>query len=235
MIAPIKYRIYMMCFLMFFLFSRESFSQQVGMSFSFFFPKNGYFSTPVSPFSLRGIGIHPTKFFSIESGFSLYRMSGMNVTELPFESKDPLMGPMFSIFVPLEGVLEASAGNLVFRAKGGGFAFYNFDNHVNYGNLDRAMARHYQWEIANANLDYDNKIGFGYMVGAEIIVYFTKQFGINLEVNYLVGGADLGLHGKVTGGNTIDGIETIEVDYPESRLDFTGWEITIGILFNTKK
>ena len=62
-------------------------SQEIGMSFSFFFPKNGYFSTPISPFSIRGIGIHPTNFFSIETGFSLYRMSGMNVINLPFESK----------------------------------------------------------------------------------------------------------------------------------------------------
>ncbi|MBR9999575.1 MAG: hypothetical protein KFF73_11420, partial [Cyclobacteriaceae bacterium] len=80
-------------------------SQDIGMSFSFFFPENGYFSIPVSPFSIRGLGIHPTDFFSIESGFSLYRMSGLNVTDLPFESEDPLMGPMFSIFVPLEAVL----------------------------------------------------------------------------------------------------------------------------------
>jgi hypothetical protein len=175
--------------LIFFLFIPSPVkSQDLGMSFSFFFPRNGYFSVPVSPFSIRGLGIHPTNFFSIESGFSLYRMSGLNVTDIPFETKEPVMGPMFSIFIPLEAVLEAQAGNVVFRAKGGGFGFYNFINHVNYGNLDRAIADYYQWEVANADISYDNKIGFGYMLGIEVIVYVTRQFGFNMEVNYLSGG-----------------------------------------------
>src|SRR5210317_476170 len=99
---------------------QKGISQELGMSFSFFFPRNGYFSNPVSPFSLRGIGIHPTDFFSIESGFSLYRMSGMNVINLPFETKDPLMGPFFSIMVPLQAVFELQVGNVTLRAKGGG-------------------------------------------------------------------------------------------------------------------
>jgi hypothetical protein len=209
-------------------------AQDLGMSFSFFFPRNGYFSIPVSPFSIRGLGIHPTNFFSIETGFSLYRMSGLNVTELPFETRDPLMGPMFSIFVPLEAVLEARAGNVVFRAKGGGFGFYNFNNHINYGNFDRALTEYYGWETANAKLDYDNKVGFGYMAGAEVIIYFTQQFGINIEVNYLSGGSDVNIRGNVTGADTA-GIETVNLDYPGSKIDFTGWEITFGIIFTNSR
>jgi hypothetical protein len=210
-------------------------SQQLGMSFSFFFPKNGYFSNPVSPFSLRGIGIHPTDFFSIESGFSLYRMSGMNVIQLPFDTKDPLMGPFFSIMVPLQAVFEVQTNNVVFRAKGGGFGYYNFDTRINYGNMDRALRDFYEWDIANADLKYDNKIGFGYLVGGEIIFYFADKFGINFEVNYLSGGSDLNFRGSVIGGTLPDGIEEESIVFPDARLDFTGWEITIGVLFDTKR
>jgi len=210
-------------------------SQELGMSFSFFFPRNGYFSNPVSPFSLRGIGVHPTDFFSIESGFSLYRMSGMNVINLPFETKDPLMGPFFSIMVPLQAVFELQAGNVTFRAKGGGFGYYNFDTRINYGNMDRAMRDYYQLDVANSDLKYDNKIGFGYLVGGEIIFYFADKFGINFEVNYLAGGSDLNYRGYLTGGISPDIIETRYVEYKDARLDFTGWEITIGILFDTKR
>jgi hypothetical protein len=209
-------------------------SQDLGMSFSFFFPRNGYFSVPVSPFSIRGLGVHPTRFFSIESGFSLYRMSGLNVIDIPFETRDPLMGPMFSIFIPLEAVLEAQAGNVVFRAKGGGFGFYNFVNHVNYGNFDRALADYYGWEIANADISYKNKIGFGYMFGGEVILYVSRQFGINIEVNYLSGGSDLSLQGIVSGAGP-GGIESIEITYPDARIDYTGWEITFGILFTNNR
>jgi len=209
-------------------------SQEIGMSFSFFFPKNGYFSTPISPFSIRGIGIHPTNFFSIETGFSLYRMSGMNVINLPFESKESLMGPFFSLMVPLEAVLEARAGNFTFRVKGGGFVFYNFGNHINYGNFDRELRNYYSWDVANSSLKYDNKIGYGFLVGGEIILYFTKKFGMNFEVNYLSGGSDLNYRGSVIGGNLESGISEIPLEYPDARLDFTGWEITIGVLYNTK-
>lgn len=210
-------------------------SQELGMSFSFFFPRNGYFSNPISPFSLRGIGIHPTNFFSIESGFSLYRMSGMNVINLPFETKDPLMGPFFSIMVPLQAVFEIQAGNVTFRAKGGGFGYYNFDTKINYGNMDRAMRNFYQLDVVNSDLVYDNKIGFGYLVGGEIIFYFADKFGINFEVNYLAGGSDLNYRGYMTGGTSTNTIETQYVEYNNARLDFTGWEITIGVLFDTKR
>jgi len=210
-------------------------AQELGMSFSFFFPRNGYFSNPISPFSLRGIGVHPTDFFSIETGFSLYRMSGMNVIDLPFETKDALMGPFFSIMVPLQGVFELSAGNVIFRVKGGGFGFYNFDTRINYGNMDRALREYYQVDVLNSDLQYDNKIGIGYLVGGEIIFYFADKFGINFEVNYLAGGSDLNYRGNVTGGNVMDQIETQYVEFNDARLDYTGWEITIGVLFNTKR
>jgi len=216
-------------------FPRQVNSQELGMSFSFFFPRNGYFSNPVSPFSLRGIGVHPTDFFSIESGFSLYRMSGMNVIQLPFSTKDPLMGPFFSIMVPLQAVFELQAGSVVFRLKGGGFGFYNFDTRINYGNMDRALRNFYQWDVANSDLKYDNKIGFGYLVGGEIIFYFADKFGINFEVNYLSGGSDLNYRGYVIGGSSQDIIETENIEFKDARLDFTGWEITIGILFDTKR
>ncbi len=209
-------------------------SQDLGMSFSFFFPRNGYFSVPVSPFSVRGVGIHPTNFLSIESGFSLYRMSGLNVINIPFETKDPIMGPMFSIFIPAEAVLEAQTGNVVFRVKGGGFAFYNFINHINYGNLDRAIAEFYQWDIANADFKFDNKIGFGYLFGGEIIVYVNRQFGINLQVNYLSGGSAVNFRGTITGADA-DGIDVIEANYTDARIDYTGWEITLGIIFTNNR
>ncbi len=98
-------------------------AQDVGLSFSYFIPKNGYFSVPVTPFSIRGIGFDITRFFAIESGFSLYRISGMGVKGLPYESKKPLIGPFFSLMVPVEGVITFDFDNQAFKFKGGGFLF----------------------------------------------------------------------------------------------------------------
>ncbi len=217
----------------FFLPGKSS-AQQLGLSFSFFFPKIGYFSIPISPFSFRGLGISPSRYFSLETGFTLYRMSGMNVTNIPFETKDPVMGPFFSLFVPAQAVLKLPLNNVIFKIKGGGFAFYNFGNQVNYGNLDRAIRKYENWDVANADFQFDNKFGFGWIAGAELIVYFTKQFGMNFEVNYLSGGSNLDLRGSYTGGTLQSGLQTLTGEYKDSKLDFTGLEVTMGILFNSK-
>jgi hypothetical protein len=234
-IAMLKSRFkYLLVILTMLAFPRVTAGQQLGMSFSFFFPRNGSFSNPISPFSIRGVGINPSPYFSLESGFTLYRMSGMNVTGLPFQSDQPMMGPFFSMFVPVQAVFKLPMKKFTFSIKGGGFLFYNFDNHIIYGNIDRAIRDYKGWDVANSDLKFDNEIGYGFIVGAELIVYFTKKFGMNFEVNYLNGGAPVNFRGKYTGGNSSTGFLTEIAEYPGSKLDFTGMEITIGILFNTK-
>src|SRR6187402_3081984 len=81
-------------------------AQSMGLSFSYFIPKNGYFSTPISPFSIRGLGVDLNKYIALETGASLYRMSGLNVKDMPFQTKDAIVGPNFTILVPAELVLQ---------------------------------------------------------------------------------------------------------------------------------
>ena len=77
-------------------------AQNVGLSFSYFVPRNGYFSTPVSPFSFRGLGVNLNRFIVLQTGATLYRMSGLSMKDLPLQSQDPFVGPNFTIFVPAE-------------------------------------------------------------------------------------------------------------------------------------
>jgi hypothetical protein len=210
--------------------SNHGYSQDMGVSFSFFFPKNGYFSAPISPFSLRGIGFNLTNNIAIETGASVYRMSGMNITEIPFESKEPMVGPFFNVLVPLELVLQFGNQYFEFRLKGGGFAFYNFGTKLNTGNIDRALAEQLSWEVVNTDFEFDNKIGLGYEFGAEYIQYINNQFGISIGANYFIGGSDLNLRGNYSGGSTSLGITTQDVEYTTSQLDYTGLEISIGVI-----
>ncbi len=207
-------------------------AQDFGLSFSYFIPKNGYFSTPVSPFSIRGIGVNLTDFLALETGASLYRMSGLNVKDLPFESIDPLVGPNFTIFIPAELVIQLKGSNVQFDIKGGGFFFYGFSQHILYGNLDRAMRTFYNQEVLNANLSFDNKPGFGYHAGVELTLYVTNQVGISLESNYLMGASGLPLSGNyIASANSIT--ETVAVDYPDAKIDLTGFEFSIGLIFSS--
>jgi len=207
-------------------------AQEVGLSFSYFIPRNGYFSTPISPFSIRGIGVNLNKYIALETGASLYRMSGLNIMDLPFESKDALLGPNFTLFVPAELVIQLHGKNVEFDIKGGGFAFYGFDNKINYGNLDRAIRQHENWSVANSTASYDNHPGFGYHFGVEFTFYVTRQFGISLESNYLMGSAKFPLTGTYSGGTS--SIETVNFEYPDAKVDFTGLEFSIGLIFSGK-
>lgn len=206
-------------------------AQEMGVSFSFFFPKNGYFSVPISPFSIRGVGVNINRYLAIETGASLYRFSGLSVTGVPFNTKEPIIGPTITIMAPLEVVLQVASRSQEFRIKGGLFGFYNITSQIMYGNLDRALRDLENWDVLNADFTYDNNPGWGYEFGAEYIVYINKQFGITLGANYFIGGANINLRGTYKGGTDGAGLEEKQVEYTDSVLDFTGWEISVGILF----
>ncbi|MEM1405554.1 MAG: hypothetical protein AAGG59_02170 [Bacteroidota bacterium] len=208
-------------------------AQEVGLSFSYFLPKNGYFSTPISPFSIRGVGVDLNNYFALQTGFSLYRMSGLNIKDIDdFESKDALVGPNFTLMVPVELVLQFVGQKQEFRIKGGGFGFLTFDNKLNNGNIDKAIRQFESWDVANSSFDFDSKPGFGYFFGAEYVIFITRQWGLTFEANYLIGDADFGLSGSYTGGNTSGGLTTREVDYSDAKLDLTGLELSIGIIIS---
>lgn len=208
-------------------------AQQFGLSFSYFIPKNGYLSTPVSPFSIRGVGFNLTDFLAIETGGSLYRMSGLNLKDLPFESKNPLIGPNFTLFVPAELVVMLKAGRVEFDIKGGGFFFYGFDNKINYGNLDRAIREYADLAIVNSDVKFSNSPGFGYHAGAELTVYVTQQVGVSFETNYLIGQAKFPLTGSYTGSTSTGDVNIVPIDYNNAKVDFTGLEFSISLLFDT--
>ena len=208
-------------------------AQEFGLSFSYFIPRNGYFSTPISPFSIRGVGVNLNRFIALETGGSLYRMSGMNMTDLPFESKEPLVGPNFTIFVPAEIVLQLPGKNFEFDIKAGGFGFYGFAHKLNYGNFDRAIRTLEGWDVANSEFTYKNKPGYGFHFGAELTVYVTKQYGVSLECNVLQGSSKMPLSGTYSGGDLAGPGETKTADYSEAKVDFTGLEFSIGVFMRS--
>src|SRR5258706_1538679 len=207
------------------------FAQDVGLSFSYFIPRNGYFSTPVSPFSIRGLGFNINRFLAVQTGASLYRMSGLSVKDMPLPNKQPFVGPIFTIFVPGELVFQWKGSRVEFDVKGGGFFFYGFGQALNYGNIDKAIREKEGWTVANATLDFQNKPGFGYHGGVELTVHVTDQVGVSIETNYLVGQSKLPLKGTYSGGSSA--VETKPVDYQDAKIDFSGLEFSIGLMFSS--
>jgi hypothetical protein len=206
-------------------------AQDFGLSFSYFIPKNGYFSTPISPFSIRGVGVNFNNYVSIETGASLYRMSGLMVKDIPLTTKEPIVGPNFTIFVPAQLVFALRGNAAAFEIKGGGFAFLPFANKINYGHLDRAIRTAENWQVANAQADFKSKLGFGWMAGAELTINVTQQIGVSLETNYLAGAAGFAMQGSYTGGNGT--LETKDFNYEDAKMDLTGLEFSVGVFMNS--
>jgi len=208
-------------------------AQEMGLSFSYFLPARGDFSIPVTPFSIRGIGFDFNRFSGIETGGSIYRMSGMNIKDLPFESDEALAGPFFSVFVPLELILKADLGRHVFKLKGGGFGFINFGTKLHHGNIDRALRDHLEWEVLNSEFHVKNKPGYGYLFGAEYTLYINKSLGVSFEAQYLNGASNLDMKGEYRGiANSGGTVMQVDQEYPDAQLDYRGVEISIGVLIS---
>lgn len=208
-------------------------AQEFGLAFSYFVPKNGDFSTPISPFSFRGVGVSLNKFLALETGATLYRMSGLGMKGLPFESKHSLIGSNFTAFVPGEIVIQFPAKNFEFDIKGGGFVFYGFFQKLNYGNLDRAIGTYEGWDVANSTFTFKNSPGYGLHAGVELNVNVTSQFGVSLEVNYLMGSSALPLTGSYKGGLMAGPNISKNVEFEDAKIDFTGLEISIGVFMRS--
>lgn len=206
-------------------------AQDFGLSFSYFIPKNGYFSTPISPFSIRGVGVNFNNYISLETGASLYRMSGLMVKDIPLTTKEPIVGPNFTVFVPAQLVFALRGNSASFEIKGGGFAFLPFVNKINYGHLDRAIRTAENWQVANADASFKSQPGYGWMAGAELTINVTQQIGISLETNYLAGAAGFAMQGSYTGGNAT--LETKDFNYEDAKMDLTGLEFSVGVFMSS--
>ncbi|WP_420580332.1 hypothetical protein [Reichenbachiella sp.] len=202
-----------------------------GVSASFIIPKNGYFSAPVSPLSVRGLGLS-FGLLGVETGASLYNMPGLPMNGLPFEANKPLTGPHWSILVPLQLSLTLDSDAMSVKILGGGFAMGHIAPQINYGNMDRAIREYEGWDVANADLDVENKIGFGWMAGVELAFHVSDKFSITTEVQYLKGDSGAAITGEYSGGTIGGPIETRMVDYPDAVTALEGVEISLGVKMN---
>ncbi len=202
-----------------------------GLSFSYLIPKNGYLAAPVSPFSIRGIGVDFGSFVGVDTGFSLYYMSGLGMSGLPFESEEPLVGPQFSLMVPLELSLGVNAGIVSVRVLGGGFGLWHLNTRINEGNMDRALRDAEDWVVLNSDLSLNNQLGGGWLAGIVFDWHVSQDFSISTEFRYLDGSSGAALTGSYTGAPSDGQLITRDVDYADARIDVEGLEISLGVSF----
>lgn len=209
---------------------QKSFAQ-IGVGVGFFIPSTGYVASVSGPLSLRGVGFTINKLFTVQTGFTVYSMPGNAVTHMPFKAKEPLFGASTTLLVPLEFGLGTRIGDVSISASAGGFLFYNFTHRLDKGNFDRAISEYEGWDVANADLNYTNRPGYGYITSFEIEYHVNKKLGIYVQYSYLDGESVLELNGNYKGGNLGGTIIEKTAAFNDARLSIKGSEVGVGVHF----
>ncbi|WP_258104006.1 hypothetical protein [Marinoscillum sp. MHG1-6] len=203
-----------------------------GVSFSYLIPKNGYLSAPISPFSIRGVGIGGR--IGAETGFSLYSIPGLPMNGLPFETDRPISGQGWSILVPGQLTLSLKAGNVGIKFLGGGFAILNLSTSINKGNLDRALMAYEGWDVATSSINKKTKPGLGWMAGTEFEFKVNRKFSITAEVEYLSGSYETRINGSYAGGQLGQPIASKDLNFDNAKTLLEGIEISLGVKMGGK-
>ena len=102
---------------------------------------------------------------------------------------------------------------------------------LNKGNIDRAIRDFENWMVANADFQTKNNPGYGSISGVELTFPIYKTYKISVEFNYLMGLSYIPISGSYIGGNATSNLIYREVSYPHSKVDFSGLELSVGVLF----
>jgi hypothetical protein len=207
----------------------------LGLTFSYFVPRGGWFSSPVSPLNLRDVGWTFGRYFGLAGSLSLYRFAGMGITDAdgrPLDTGGPVAGPFVSVLGSVMGKVIVPLGNFEIVGQGGLFGCYNIDPPLMIGRLESYLkSTEPGAEAVSASLSSGGQWGWGYLFGGSLTYYLEGQLGLSLGALYYLGGADLGLSGSYT---TYDGGSTYHPLLPaslrEARLDFSGLEILAGVV-----
>ena len=217
--------------IVFFLYLIPNQARSQGVSFSYLIPTNGYISAPVSPFSLRGIGLEFGDYLGVTTGGTLYYMSGLSMEDLPFANDKPFTGPHFSVLVPAQLYIRLPGKLVETKLYGGGFGLWHMNPRLNYGNIDRAIAEFEGWDVSTANFEQEVDLGGGWMAGIGFEFFVSDDFSLTAEVQYLSGSNKTALTGTYSGGVIGGTISSTDVNYEDASILIEGIEISLGANF----
>jgi hypothetical protein len=155
----------------------------------------------------------------------------MSVKGLPegYNGNQALIGPFHSLMISFMPALSIPVGAVDLDLQGGYFGCYNLKPKINEGNFDRMLARHDGWDACTSNLSLQNNIAHGFVFGLTFNIWISREQAICPGLMYYIGGAPLKINGTYAGGKTGSPVETRAVDFQNSRLNYRGFEVQLGL------
>ncbi|MBN2778341.1 MAG: hypothetical protein JXR36_11895 [Bacteroidales bacterium] len=208
----------------------SAFSQSVG--FSYFFPKNGYFSNPVAPVNFS-LPIKFGNFLQISPGIGLSNIGGMSMTGFPeeYNSNIALIGPFQSLELSLIPAIVLPFKTVKFDFSGGVFGFATFNPKLIEGNFNDMYSNAKDFDFVNTASTIDKKpIGWGFVFGGKFRFKVTKLVWGYIGANYYMGEQKMALNGNYNGvkNNTVT---TGTFSFPDASLLYHGLQISVGAVF----
>jgi hypothetical protein len=209
----------------------------IGVSFSYLLPRNGSFSHPVPPLSLRDIGPDIGHYLGLAGNLSLYSIRGMGIRDGsgdPIDADGPLVGPFLCLLSSAVAKIRLPLRRLELEAVGGIFGSYNIDPPLMTGNLDRylATAEGNTYDAVTSRFSSGGRWAWGWVFGGKATYFVKGQIGIAAGANYYIGGGKLELSGSYDGyydgAGDVTGLP-VPAGLQNARLDFTGLEIILGV------
>ena len=203
------------------------FSQSVG--FSYFFPKNGYFSNPVAPINFS-MPIKFGNFIKVSPGIGLSNIGGMSMTGFPdsYNSAQALVGPFQSLELNLIPAIVFPFKTVKFDIDGGIFGFASFNSRLMQGNFNNMFAEANNFDFVNTNTIINKKaIGWGYVFGFKVSFKVTKSAWGYIGANYYMGSQKMALNGTYS-GITNNTITEGDFSFPDAELLYHGLQLSVG-------
>ena len=100
--------------------------------------------------------------------------------------------------------------------------------------MDRAIRDFEGWQVANADLNMENNLGFGWIAGTSFEFHVSSKFSISAGVSYLKGNSNAALEGTYTGAAEGEVIQTVNASFPSAETSLEGLEISLGVVLKNK-
>jgi hypothetical protein len=203
-------------------------AQSVG--FSYFFPKNGYFSNPIAPVNFS-LPISFGKFFQISPGIGMYNIGGMSMIGFSeiYNSERPLVGPFQSLELTALPALILPFKNVKLEFGGGVFGFFAFNQKLLSSEFSDMIKTTNAFTAFDCNTQSPKSgFGWGYLYGVKLKVKVTKSAWAYVGLHIYNGRQNYKISGDY---RAIVGSSTIEegfFEFNNSQILYNGIQLSIG-------
>lgn len=203
-------------------------SQSIG--FSYFFPKDGYFSNPVAPLNFS-MPFKIAKFFQVSPGIGMSNIGGLSMKGFPdgYNSARPLVGPFQSLELTVFPAIVLPFKNVELDFTGGVFGFLGFNQKI-YSSGFESMLKEAKGFTALECLTNSPKfgIGWGYVYGMKLRVKVTKTAWAYIGLSYYHGFQNYDISGSYTALVGTSTIERGSFEFNNSKILYEGFQLSVG-------